>query len=644
MPYELGVLGLTEAKQAQFFNKKIFSVEDLAAFFPRRYYDFRKVKTVSELSDGDTCAMTGKLVKLDTGDGRLLKAKFVDQNGHHFGANWFHSSWMANRLTIGNTYTICGKVTYYFGQWYINAPISLSDNPAQAARILPVYSKIKGMSDEYLHNAIDKAISYLKLNFIPNQREMFAKKIGLVSLFDAYAYVHNPKDEKQYRDGKRRMDFEQVYDFYESLSAKTRYVKPVPGFAMTKCEKSREFVRNLPFPLTDGQKEAVQSVKQCIDSGKRLEALITGDVGCGKTIVAIILSMLAWENGGQVCVMAPTLVLAKQHYQEFSSRLSGYGIRCGLLTGETKKRERKTLLKELRDGELDILIGTHAVLSDEIEYKQLALTVIDEEHKFGVIQKKKIEKMDENGVHHLSMTATPIPRSLAMTIYGNNMQVIQITTMPKGRKPVITRLVETQEYGFDGLIDEIDLGHQAYVICPFINESDNDKFQDVAAVEAVVQALRKYCVQQGHGLIKVESINGDMKQSEVLETIDRFANKQVDILVSTTIVEVGVNVPNATAIMIMSAERFGLAALHQLRGRVGRCSDQAYCYLSSEKDDPKFELLCTTTNGFVIAEEDLARRGPGNLVGEEQTGFSKAVELILARPKMAALIRAELGV
>lgn len=644
MSYSLAEIDISPRKEAQFFNKKIYSVEELAAFFPRKYYDFRKQKTVADCGEGEYCAMTGVLKRLDDGDKRVLRASFVDLNGFTFGVNWFHSSWMANRLRIGQTYTVCGKTTYYYGHWYINGPIACSDNPSQVAKLLPVYSKIKGMSDDYLRESIEKAVAYMRVNYVPQKKDLFARKIGLEDLFAAYQHLHSPADEQQYRDGRRRMDFEQIYDFYENLGNKSRFLKPVPGFSMVKSEKTEGFIRNLPFSLTEGQKEAIDKVREVIDNGSRMEALITGDVGCGKTIVAMILAMLAWENDGQTCIMAPTQVLAKQHMQEFSSRLEKYGICCGLLTGETKKRERTKLLKDLKTGNVHILIGTHAVLSEDVEFSKLALTVIDEEHKFGVAQKKRIEKMDENGVHHISMTATPIPRSLAMTIYGNNIHVIQITTLPKGRKPIITRVAETEEKGFAGLVEEVEKGHQAYVICPFINESDSERFQDVAAVQTVVDSLRKYCKDAGKGYIRVECISGDMKQADVLSIIDRFANKDIDILVSTTIVEVGVNVPNATAILVMSAERFGLAALHQLRGRVGRCSDQAYCFLFSEREDPKFELLCTTTDGFVVAEEDLARRGPGNLIGSEQTGFSKAIELILARPKMAALIRQELHV
>ena len=230
-----------------------------------------------------------------------------------------------------------------------------------------------------------------------------------------------------------------------------------------------------------------------------------------------------------------------------------------------------------------------------------------------------------------------------MTVYGSKMQVIQIRTMPKGRKPVMTRLVENKESGFDGLVQQVEEGHQAYIICPFISESEAEQFKNVASVETVFNEFTAYCRQQ-HKNLRIGLISGDQKQADILATIDQFAEKKLDVLISTTIVEVGVNVPNATGIMIMSAERFGLAALHQLRGRVGRCSDQAYCYLSSEKNDPKFDLFCSTTDGFVIAEEDLKLRGPGNLIGEEQIGYSKAVDLILKRPKMAALVRRSLGI
>ena len=643
MPHELTILDISNQKIAQFYNKKLYTVEDVAGFFPRKYYDFRNPKLVNDCMDGELCAVTGILRSIDDGDDRIFRAILQDAAGYELHVCWFYSKYLSNILEVGETYCMCGKIALRYGRVYMNAPVAFSKRESDVARILPVYSKIKGMSNDYLRASIEKAIGFLRVNYVPQQKDLVARQFGLVELFDAYRYLHAPKTTEEYRLGKRRMDFEEIYDFYENLEVRSRFIKPVPGFSVASRAMADSFIKCLPFPLTQGQQEALEAIYKTMSSGTRLEALLTGDVGCGKTLVAMMSSLYAHENGGQSVVMAPTLVLAKQHFSEFSSRLEPLGVRCALLTSETKKRERNKLLKSLAAGDVDILIGTHAVLADDVVFSRLALTVIDEEHKFGVAQKKAIEKMDSNGVHHLSMTATPIPRSLAMTVYGSKMQVIQIRTMPKGRKPVMTRLVENKESGFDGLVQQVEEGHQAYIICPFISESEAEQFKNVASVETVFNEFTAYCRQQ-HKNLRIGLISGDQKQVDILATIDQFAEKELDVLISTTIVEVGVNVPNATGIMIMSAERFGLAALHQLRGRVGRCSDQAYCYLSSEKNDPKFDLFCSTTDGFVIAEEDLKLRGPGNLIGEEQIGYSKAVDLILKRPKMAALVRKSLSI
>lgn len=643
MPHELLNLDLPTQKISQLWRKKLYTVEDLAGFFPRKYYDFRKPKLVNDCMDGELCAVTGVLLSVDDGDDRILRAILRDAAGYELHVSWFYSKYLSNVLEVGETYCICGKIALRYGRVYMNAPVAFSKRQSDVARILPVYSKVKGMSNDYLTASIGKALAFLKVNYVPREKDLTARKLGLVDLFSAYQYLHSPKSPEEYRLGRRRMDFEEIYDFYENLEARSRFVKPVPGFSVGSRSLADSFIQGLPFALTQGQEEALETIYQAMGSGKRLEALLTGDVGCGKTMIAMISALFVYENQGQSVVMAPTLVLAKQHFNEFSRQLEPLGVRCGLLTGETKKRERNKLLKALKAGEIDVLIGTHAVLAEDVEFSRLALTVIDEEHKFGVAQKKAIEKMDANGVHHLSMTATPIPRSLAMTVYGSKVQVIQVRTMPKGRKPVITRLAETRDSGFAGLVDQVEQGHQAYIICPFINESDAEQFKNVAAVETVFDEFSRYCRRERKS-VRIGLISGDQKQADVLATIDRFAAKELDVLISTTIVEVGVNVPNATGIMIMSAERFGLAALHQLRGRVGRCSDQAYCYLFSEKDDPKFDLFCSTTDGFVIAEEDMKLRGPGNLIGEEQIGYSKAIDLILQRPKMAALVRQSLNI
>ncbi|WP_289026343.1 helicase-related protein, partial [uncultured Flavonifractor sp.] len=309
-----------------------------------------------------------------------------------------------------------------------------------------------------------------------------------------------------------------------------------------------------------------------------------------------------------------------------------------LLTSETKAKERRAILGGLADGSISILIGTHSVLSPSLVFQDLALTIVDEEHRFGAEQKELLASFDKAGTHHLSMTATPIPRSYASSVYGGCLDIITIQTMPKGRKPVITSVEHDRQAVYQKLLVQARAGHQAYVVCPFIEESESEKFKDVLSVKTVVEELQKF-LKANAPEYQAVSISGDMKQKEVLAEIDRFARNEVQFLVSTTIVEVGVNVPNATGIAIMNAERFGLAALHQLRGRVGRKGDQGYCYLVSEVSNEKLAAMTMYSSGFKIAEVDLQLRGPGDILGIEQTGDSKVVSLILKYPKLAGAVR-----
>ena len=450
--------------------------------------------------------------------------------------------------------------------------------------------------------------------------------------------MHQPSDPQRYKHAAQRMDFEEIYDFYEDLSRKNMYLVGTQMERATSEETTRKAIAALPFPLTDDQTAVIDTIIREAKSGRRIHSIISGDVGCGKTMVAILSCVFMAENGCQSIVMAPTLVLARQHYQSFTAICDKLKITVGLLTTETKKKERKSLLKAFEAGDLDILIGTHSVLSDDVAPCSLGLTIIDEEHKFGVAQKAKLEEFDKVGVHHISMTATPIPRSIANSVYGTDLDVLAIRSMPAGRKPVVTKQYFNTDGAFEKMYEEIQKGHQCYVVCPFIDDSESTKFQDVVSVTAASAAMTKYFAQKPNA-VKTGIISGNMKQQSILETVSQFERGELDVLLSTTIVEVGVNVPNATAITIMSAERFGLAGLHQLRGRVGRGDAQSYCLLCSAARTERLDILCSTTDGFAIAEEDFRIRGPGDITGVAQSGDSAIINKIIRRPKLAQLIR-----
>lgn len=639
MTHDLSLLQINKTKLPQFNSKGIETIEDLAHFFPRKYIDFRKITSVLNAKIGEQCAMEGVVKEFVCGGGRysaIIEEEQSLPNGFHpqFTVVWFGTDYHINQLQIGKKYVFCGKVSEYMGQIQIVSPLAYGARD-KVCKIQPFYSKIKGMSNEYLLKQIDASLSFLHANDKSSEKALFAAELNLLPLHLSLAQLHHPTDDALFRKARTRINFETIYDFYDDLKNKDLYlignqVKPVD-----KSTKVREVIEGLPFDLTDDQENAISAIITEITAGRRLHTLVSGDVGCGKTMIAILSSIFMWENGLQTIVMAPTLVLARQHLMEFEKICAPLGIHVALLSSETKKAERKKILARFKNGEISILIGTHSVLSSEIEASNLGMTIIDEEHKFGVRQKAILTEFNKAGVHHLSMTATPIPRSIAMTLYGRSLAVISIKTMPKGRKPITTRQCRKHEDAFEKIAEEIKNGHQAYIICPFIEDSESEKFQNVISVSAAKEMTEEYFGASA----RIGVISGDMKQTDILNTVADFEAKRFDILISTTIVEVGVNIPNATVIAIMSANRFGLAGLHQLRGRVGRGSDQSYCLLCSAVNSERLDIMCSTSDGFEIAEKDLILRGPGDLNGEDQSGASKVIEVIIKYPKLTKLIR-----
>jgi len=637
MAYDLSLLEVSPAKAKQFERKHIDTVEDLISFFPRKYLDLRRLYKLDELEADKICLCGGTVFKKVAGNPNKVTirdgADFL--NITLFGTYWF------SKIQEKETYYFYGKVTEYHGYFYMNNPV-VSEDLASVQKILPIYSNIKGMSTEYLEGKIAAAISFMQTQATFDEKSVFAKTLNLMSHYEAVREIHSPAKEETFKAARTRIAFENIYDFYATLKARSRYKMSaqVPNVHFTVGMQS--FCASLPFTLTEGQRDTLYTLSDEMRAGTHIHSMICGDVGCGKTIVAIALALLLRDNGYQSAVMAPTLVLAKQHLEEFQKYYCTLenAPTVALLTGETKKKERKEILMALKNGKIDVLIGTHAILASDIEFSKLGLTIVDEEHKFGTQQKVKMEERSRSGAHHISLSATPIPRSLASSIYTDKLSVLPIETMPIGRKPVVTT-VETQDsIVFDKISEEIKKGHQAYCVCPFIEESESENFKDVAAVNVVLEQIRSYYKAKGLSH-KAECISGDMKQAKILETIEAFAKGEFDVLISTTIVEVGVNIPNATAIAIMSANRFGLSALHQLRGRVGRKGDQGYCYLvvPPNMGAGKLQILCQTNNGFQIAEEDLRLRGPGDIIGDAQTGDSAVIELIIKRPKLSKAIR-----
>lgn len=636
MGHLLSQIGVTKQKENQFLQKKIETVEDLLDFFPRKYYDFRTPVRIKDLKEDTYMCVAGTVKNVLSGNPNVVEIQ--DTDGYHMKIFFFGQDYLVNSIQTGSYMYFGGKINLSgWGYYSMTNPVYTSKFKGC---IMPVYSKIQGMSDQYLKGKIKDAISFLRATASFDQKEQRARQLGLMQKAAAYGQIHRPTDGALFKKARMRIDYEKIYDFYEELHQSVQFSNSIQTVSATKADQMEQFIKSLPFPLTHGQADAIETIKRNAMKGTRINAIVSGDVGCGKTLVAIAASVLMWENGLQTVVMAPTLVLAKQHYEEFTNRLAPLGIHVALLTSDQKKRERTDILKRVSSGEIQILIGTHSVLSPDLQFKNLGMTIIDEEHKFGVRQKETITEFDKLGAHHLSMTATPIPRSYAMSVYGDMVQILTIPDKPAGRKDTITKHVAKLETALDVIYEEIQKGHQAYLVTPFIEESDNDQFKDIASVTITSAEAQKYYRNNGQ-TVRIACISGDMKQSDILQIVNDFSRRKYDLLISTTIVEVGVNIPNATVIGILNADRFGLAALHQLRGRVGRNGDQGICLLVSERDTPRLDTLCRYSSGFDIAEQDLKLRGPGDLTGDKQSGdeSNAVIESILRRPKMAAAVR-----
>lgn len=636
---DLEALGITKARMNKFLSKGIETVEDLSRYFPRKYHDFRKPTLIHDIKDGDIVAVVGRLEEVKNFDKKFIKAKVSDSSGKIMYAVWFHQPYVINWLKVGMTYIFCGKVQIdpKYGTKQMS-PMYFSQEVQKYQKMIPVYSKIQGVSDDSLLNSIQSALTFMSHTekVEPSVLSMF----GLMKTSKALKAIHQPENEKELEEAKKRFVFDDLFEYAMQMyeHENTSFVKS--PFTTPKFSQVTEFLKTLPFELTDGQREALRSISVNMKSGKRVHAMVQGDVGCGKTIVAILLMIVAAENGYQSALMAPTNVLAKQHYEDLVKKLEGTPFKVAFLSGETKAREKKEILKGLKSGEIHMIVGTHAIIGKDVVIPNLALTIVDEEHRFGVVQRNQLREKAKEGVHHISMSATPIPRTLALAMWGEQLDVYTIKTLPKGRKPVRTVLLTDEMRCFNGIHQQVQKGHQAYVVCPLIEDSESETMSEVDSVEKTYEKMTKHFAKNPE--VKISMISGKMKPEEIGAEIERFARNETNVLISTTIIEVGVNVPNSTMIVIKNAERFGLAQLHQLRGRVGRGNFESFCVLlSNREDNPKLQAMVETTDGFKIAERDLELRGTGDFIGTKQSGQNKYVMLMMANMDLYVRIQQE---
>lgn len=608
---------------------------DLVDHFPFRYVDktqFHKIGDVN--SDMEPVQIKGQFVRIrEIGVGRKsrLSAVLEDETGQ-IELVWFKGAkWIKPKLKLNQTYIVYGKPNYFQGGWNIAHPEFELESVVLSRKLpslQPVYSTTEKLSSSGLGSA---GIYRLMMNLMPKLENTFEETLPeplrveeqLMGLDLAYQKMHKPSHFKEVFHARRRFKYEELL-MVQLLLVQQKLVntKKTPGVRFSEVgDHFNEFYNNhLGFELTGAQKRVVKEIRQDVNSGYHMNRLIQGDVGSGKTVVALLGALLAIDNGFQVCLMAPTEILAQQHYASFSEWLKPLGIQVELLTGSVKTAERRRIHAGLEDGSTKILLGTHALIEPKVKFLNLGLAIIDEQHRFGVKQRAKLWAKAKVPPHVLVMTATPIPRTLAMTVYGD-LDVSVIDELPPGRKPVKTvhRTDAHRLSIFQFMKDEIEKGRQIYVVYPLIEESQAMDYKDLMdGYESIARSFPAPDYQ-------LSIVHGRMKPEDKEFEMNRFIKKETQIMVATTVIEVGVNVPNASVMVIESSERFGLSQLHQLRGRVGRGAEQSFCILMtgqklSSEARKRVKTMCDTNDGFVIAEVDLELRGPGDLMGTQQSG------------------------
>ena len=633
----LDVLGVTPKKKKQFESRGINSVEDLLQYLPKAYRDYRSFTGI--LPHDQVSVLLGTVVFCErrAGNGRQFVTAIcrIEPLNLELTVRWFNMHWVYQEIkSLADRHEkviIAGKVDFDSRYGYgLNQPEVFEAYNEKLLRIYPVYRSISGMSSSYLEDMMHKAISVglADSEILPRDILDAAGEAGMPA---ALRFIHMPNTMEEAEQGRSRILFNDLLYFAIQNELNRNEVSAGSQYNIKTRSLLKKIMESLPFSLTQDQEKAVREMLSYAEAGRRINALVQGDVGCGKTIICTLMAAAFADSGYQSVIMAPTQVLARQHYDSISSMLAPFGIRTAFLDSSLKKRERDEVLQEIGNGSAQIIIGTHSCVGKDVVYKDLALAVVDEEHRFGVKQRTAIVEKAAKGVHSITMSATPIPRSLAQVIYGDNIQLHTVRSMPNGRKAVKTRVFRNQTGNMKFVLKEVQAGHQAYVVCPMIE--NNEKVPGVKSVDQITKEYREFLEPQG---VRIGSLTGKTSKEETSEIINSFKDGKIDVLIATTVIEVGVNVPNATVMIITNAERFGLSSLHQLRGRVGRGDLQSYCVLQSDDESPKglarLQVLCDTADGFQIAEADLAQRGAGDLLGTQQSGENKYVALMIANP------------
>ena len=608
----------------QLLNKlKIYTLKDLITYYPRDYEDRSNPQNICDCEDGTEALIEAmpisKITEFRKGKMTISKLIVKDQTGSCY-ITWYNQGYLRNRFIPMKFYRFFGKVSKKGNRVEMNSPVFDDiEQTKNTGKIIPIYPLTYELKQSTLRRIIENGLSEVNGKLDETLPEYILKENNLLDINTAIERIHFPIDFSEYNKSRDRLVFEELLTTQLALlKLKNNYERDQNGIAFRKDVKMSDVINVLPFKLTKSQLRVLEEIDNDMESEKSMNRLLQGDVGSGKTVVAMISAYKAVKSGYQVAIMAPTAILASQHLESFQSILSQFGIRCELLISSITKKKKMEILERLQNGEIDILIGTHALLEENVLFKNLGLVVTDEQHRFGVKQRATIATKGKNP-DTIAMSATPIPRTLALILYGD-LDISIIDELPPNRKKIETYAVRKgmSERVNQFIRKQIDSGRQAYIVCPLVEENEE------LELKSVIELEEKY-KNETFSDYKVAYLHGKMKAREKDEIMEQFKNGEIQILIATTVIEVGVNVPNASIMVVENAERFGLAQLHQLRGRVGRGEYQSYCILkfegNSETIRQRMRVMCDTDDGFIISEKDLELRGAGDFFGTEQHGI-----------------------
>lgn len=615
------VKGIGEKAEQCLNRMNIYTVGDLLEHYPRDYDEFKPIRPIESLTEGELVAVEGSLLARPqmkrAGRLKILTITLQDETGCIL-VTWFNMPFLRNQLKMGTRYILRGKIAKKNGRLVLEQPKMYTKEEfyRQVGKLRPIYPLTAGITNHAITKALERCLKETEnlREFLPPE---IRKRQQLVEYKKALRQLHFPADKKEMLEGRTRLVFDELFLYALALT----YIKKngaVPSTYVIKDKKEvSEFIEKLPYSLTGAQTKVYREIMEDMTGGFVMNRLVQGDVGSGKTIVAVLALYQIVLNGGQGAFMVPTEVLARQHYRSLCDMLAERGVRIGLLTGSLTAKQKREGQEKTASGEWDIIVGTHAMIQDKVEFSNLALVITDEQHRFGVKQRETLFKKGKEP-HVLAMSATPIPRTLALILYGD-MDLSVIDERPANRLPIKNCVVNTdyRPNAYKFMKQQIDMGRQVYIICPMVEEGEESELENVVIY---TEELREIFPAS----VRIDSLHGKMRPQEKEEIMERFSHGETDILVSTTVIEVGIDVPNATVMMIENAERFGLAQLHQLRGRVGRGQEQSYCILmtghETKESRERLSVLAGSNDGFYIAREDLKIRGQGDLFGIRQSG------------------------